>query len=72
MTAERNEAGEGLMVDSIRKSKVMDVRGFELLRFDARQIGIGRSTLHYLRKKAEGTDSFNVRRHTLVKINLVQ
>ena len=30
------------MVDSIRKSKVLDVRGFELLRFDAEDGG-GRS-----------------------------
>ena len=27
-----------MIVDSIRKSKVQDVRGFELLRFDARML----------------------------------
>lgn len=38
----------------------------------AEQLGIGKSTLHYLRKKAEGTDSFDVRTHTLAKINQIQ
>jgi hypothetical protein len=39
---------------------------------DAKELGIGKSTLHYLRKKAEGADCFDVRRHTLAKINQIQ
>jgi hypothetical protein len=43
-----------------------------LTQSEANKRGIGKSTLHYLRKKAESNDSFGVRRHILAEINRIQ
>jgi hypothetical protein len=38
----------------------------------ARSLGIGKSTFHCLRKRAESNHSFNVRRSTLARMNRIQ
>jgi hypothetical protein len=50
----------------------MRAKVLALIASQAKQLGIGKSTLHYLRKKAESNDSFGVRRHILARINRIQ
>jgi hypothetical protein len=47
-------------------------RILSLSQSDARRLGIGKSTLHFLRKKASSADLFVLRRKTLKKIDRTQ
>jgi hypothetical protein len=52
--------------------RALRARILSLNLLEAKHLGIGKSTLHYLRKKAESNRSFDVHGQILAKINRIQ